>query len=148
MGLFRIAVWIQDVLFLREECVSVRKLNDKHIKRYFIKSSRQVEHVTRKMNKRVDKGQRWCWPSAKGSRILQSIYHDIRQIIAMITAKHESNFKLTRDTTYFTITGELWGVYCEDKSLGKLVFYLWSTFGDHSLNRWWVIADKLQAEMG
>ena len=29
-------------------------------------------------------------------------------------AEHKSEFVLTKDTTYFALKGELWGVCCED----------------------------------
>ena len=32
----------------------------------------------------------------------------------MTGAKHESDFKITKDTPYLTLMGELWGVCCED----------------------------------
>ena len=42
------------------------------------------------------------------------IYHDITIDIAMAAAERKSHFKLTTDTPYLALTGELWGVYCED----------------------------------
>ena len=41
------------------------------------------------------------------------IYHYITHGTAM-TAEHVSDFNLTRDTPHLALTGELWGVYCED----------------------------------
>ena len=32
----------------------------------------------------------------------------------MTAAEHESDFKLTTDTPYLALTGELWSVFCED----------------------------------
>ena len=32
----------------------------------------------------------------------------------MTEAEYQSGFKLTKDTPYLALTGELWGVYCED----------------------------------
>ena len=32
----------------------------------------------------------------------------------MTAVERKPDFKLTIDTTYLTLTGELWGVYCED----------------------------------
>ena len=32
----------------------------------------------------------------------------------MTSAEHESDLKLTTDTPYLTLTGELWGVCCEE----------------------------------
>ena len=29
-------------------------------------------------------------------------------------AEHKSNIRLTKDTTYLALTGELWGAFCED----------------------------------
>ena len=42
------------------------------------------------------------------------IYHDITCDIAVIVAESESNIRITMDTPYRALTGELWGVYCED----------------------------------
>ena len=42
------------------------------------------------------------------------IYHDIIPDTAMKEAEHKSIFKCTTDIPYLTLTGELWGVYCED----------------------------------
>ena len=38
---------------------------------------------------------------------------DIAYIIATIEAKYELEYELTKDTPYFTLTGELWGVFYE-----------------------------------
>ena len=32
----------------------------------------------------------------------------------MTVAKHVSDFNITTDTPHLALTGELWGVYCED----------------------------------
>ena len=32
----------------------------------------------------------------------------------MTAVEHKSNFRLTKDTPYLILTGELWDVYCED----------------------------------
>ena len=32
----------------------------------------------------------------------------------MTVAEGESDIRITRDTPYFALTGELWGVNCED----------------------------------
>ena len=32
----------------------------------------------------------------------------------MTVAEHKSDFKLTTDTPYFTLAGELWGIYCDN----------------------------------
>ena len=41
------------------------------------------------------------------------IDHDIIYS-TVVTAEFKSDFKLTTDTPYLALTGELWGVYCED----------------------------------
>ena len=33
---------------------------------------------------------------------------------SMTAPEPKSDFKLTTDTPYLTLTGELWGVYCDD----------------------------------
>ena len=33
---------------------------------------------------------------------------------SIIEALHESELVLTKETPYLTLTGELWGVYCEE----------------------------------
>ena len=42
------------------------------------------------------------------------IYHDIIYGTAMTGAELKSDFKFTTDSPYLALTGELWGVYCED----------------------------------
>ena len=42
------------------------------------------------------------------------IYDDITQGAAMTVAENESDFNITRDTPYLTLTRELWGVCCDD----------------------------------
>ena len=42
------------------------------------------------------------------------IYHDITQSIASIATEHKADLKLTKDTPYRALAGELWGVYCEN----------------------------------
>ena len=32
----------------------------------------------------------------------------------MTVAEHKSNIRLTKGTPYLALTGELWGVFCED----------------------------------
>ena len=32
----------------------------------------------------------------------------------MTAAESDSDFRITTDTPYLTLTGELWGVFCED----------------------------------
>ena len=32
----------------------------------------------------------------------------------MTMAEHKSNIRLTKDTAYLTLMGELWDVFCED----------------------------------
>ena len=46
--------------------------------------------------------------------ICGSIYNDIIYSTALTAAEHQSDFELTTDTPYLTLTGELWGVTCED----------------------------------
>ena len=46
-------------------------------------------------------------------------------------SEHESHLKLTVDTTYLTLTGELWGVCCEDSGENLLHYngttlYIWT----------------------
>ena len=41
------------------------------------------------------------------------IYHDIAYGTAMTAAERKSDFKLTINTPYLTLTGELWG-FCYD----------------------------------
>ena len=49
---------------------------------------------------------------------VECLYNEIQFIITVITvAESESEFRITTDTPYLTLMGELWGVYCED--LGK-----------------------------
>ena len=49
----------------------------------------------------------------------------------MTVAERRSNFNLTIDTPYLTLTGELWGVCCErlEKYNGTI---LWQVIGWHS----------------
>ena len=42
------------------------------------------------------------------------IYRNITYNTAITVAESESDFKITTDTPYLTLTGELWGVCCED----------------------------------
>ena len=47
----------------------------------------------------------------------------------MTTAENRPDFELTNDTLYFTLTGELWVVYCEDlgenwPSYNDIVLYI------------------------
>ena len=43
--------------------------------------------------------------------------NDITNSNVMIAAEHKSDFALTKGTPYLALTGELWGVCCED--MGK-----------------------------
>ena len=36
------------------------------------------------------------------------------QSTAMTVAEHKSDFKLTKEVSYLTLQGELWGVYCDN----------------------------------
>ena len=38
--------------------------------------------------------------------------HDIENSTPVTEAKHTSEFVFTTDSPYFTLAGELWGVYC------------------------------------
>ena len=50
------------------------------------------------------------------------ICHVITHIIAITAAKHQSDFELTKDTPYLTLTGEIWGVYCENlEKIGYII---------------------------
>ena len=40
--------------------------------------------------------------------------HDIAHITSVTEAQYKSEFKLAKDTPYLGLTGELWGVFCED----------------------------------
>ena len=42
----------------------------------------------------------------------------------MKAAQCESDFKLTTDTPYLALTGEPWGVYCEDLGRKLDVLYM------------------------
>ena len=42
------------------------------------------------------------------------IYHDITYDTAITVAESESDIRITTDTQYLVLTGELWDVYCED----------------------------------
>ena len=46
--------------------------------------------------------------------ISRSNFHDITYGTSMTVAKPRSDFKLTTDTPYLAITGELWGFCCKD----------------------------------
>ena len=46
--------------------------------------------------------------------ITRLIQHDITYCTLMTAAKHKSDFKLTTDTPYLALTGELWGVCGEE----------------------------------
>ena len=46
--------------------------------------------------------------------ITRYIFHDIAYGTAMPVAERKSDFKLTIDTPYLALTGELWGVCCKD----------------------------------
>ena len=43
-----------------------------------------------------------------------SIYHNIINGTAMTAPERKSNLKLTKETPYLALTGELWAVYYED----------------------------------
>ena len=43
----------------------------------------------------------------------------------MTMAEHKSNIKLTKDTPELTLTGDLWGLFCED--FGKNLLHYNST---------------------
>ena len=58
-------------------------------------------------------------------------------------AKSESDIRITTDTPYLALTGELWGVYCEDlgenwsRYNGTALYYavpVWSV--DHIMMSW------------
>ena len=36
-----------------------------------------------------------------------------------MTTEHKSNFELTKETPYLDLTGELWGVCCEEIENGR-----------------------------
>ena len=42
------------------------------------------------------------------------IWYDIAYITAVIQAEYKSEFETTKDSPYLTLTGQLWGVFCED----------------------------------
>ena len=42
------------------------------------------------------------------------IYHDITYDIGITVAESESDIRVTTDTSYRALTGELWGVYWEE----------------------------------
>ena len=41
------------------------------------------------------------------------VYHDITYDTAITVAESESDTRITINTTYLTLTGELWFAYCE-----------------------------------
>ena len=45
------------------------------------------------------------------------MYHDITYDTAITVAEGELDIRITTDTPYLALTGELWVIYCED--LGK-----------------------------
>ena len=45
---------------------------------------------------------------------MQSYFQDITYATAITVSESESDIKIPTDTSYFTLTGELKGVYCED----------------------------------
>ena len=42
------------------------------------------------------------------------IQHDIAYITAEAEAIYKSEFEYIKDTPYLVLTGELWGVFCEE----------------------------------
>ena len=56
------------------------------------------------------------------------IYHDITYNTAITVAESESVIRITRDTPYLALTGELWDVYCA--SLGEN----WSCYNGTALH--------------
>ena len=42
------------------------------------------------------------------------IYHNITQGTVITVAERASDIRITTVTTYLALTGELWGVYCEN----------------------------------
>ena len=42
------------------------------------------------------------------------IYHHITYDTAITVAKSKSDIRITTDNPYVTVTGELWGIYCEE----------------------------------
>ena len=44
---------------------------------------------------------------------MQSIYHDISYDTAIAVVESESGIRITTDTSYLALTGELWDAYCE-----------------------------------
>ena len=45
---------------------------------------------------------------------MRSNYHAITYGIVVMAAEHKSYLKLKTDTLYLALTGELWGVHCQD----------------------------------
>ena len=41
-------------------------------------------------------------------------HHDFSYGTTMTVAEHKSDLQLTKDTPYLALTGELWGVYCDN----------------------------------
>ena len=46
--------------------------------------------------------------------ITRLIYYDITYDTVITVAESQSDIRITTDTPYLALTGELWGVYCED----------------------------------
>ena len=56
----------------------------------------------------------------------------------MIGAERKSDSKLTTDTPYLTLTGELWGVLCEDSGedwprYNGIALYVWHCPEQHNI---------------
>ena len=48
--------------------------------------------------------------------MLYGIQYDIPHNNSVIEASYKWEFTLTRNTPYLTLTGEVWGVCCEDEN--------------------------------
>ena len=54
------------------------------------------------------------WSLAVSHRIIMILH------TTMTAPEHKSNFKLPKDTPYLTLTGELWGVCCDNFGANQL----------------------------
>ena len=55
----------------------------------------------------------WDWSYSQVS-YCGPVYHGITYDTAITVAESESDLRITTDTPYPALRGELWGVYCED----------------------------------
>ena len=55
-----------------------------------------------------------CSNSSALAMLLQSCTKPSTCSTAVTEAEHKLEFRLTKDTPYLTLLGELWGVFCED----------------------------------